>query len=489
MKRDRVWVRDTLEPFLRQHLESRDLIVGIIENVDEAETAIRQPETLALYWGVDSPLTKAGENFKARQILERVASQAILFGVFVGFVVNEADPERKGRAWVAKEADASATVAGEVPPTVFRPAVIDGSIGADSVAQLCLRHPPERHWRAVELVKHDTSVELEFEECPEDRALIQRAFSDCDTIEVKLLQRRRDGETARRVYQVWPRRASKDIIPYIVKTGPAEKMYRELGNASIACRDHTPFTYFPPFAEDRIVTGTSRIALVSNFVDRAILLEDYIATHSPAVAIASLFDGPLRCWQMAYRKERIRVGKYALSEGICRNFSGPYQSAYNAVRRKTPNVPSPKTLLGRLRSGPSRYVKMCMAHGDLHLGNVFIRENSVDPVLIDFNRAGTAPASRDAAELEVSLAFAKAKNIAPLSSEEIAQIFSPPLLNKSVLTRRASPRLLAIEQVRRQISGSTNEMAYREMVAAHCLYFAGKKNPDAYRAAWKLLNA
>jgi hypothetical protein len=487
--RDRVCLGAGLEPVLKDALVGRDLVPVPAPTFAEIADAVNDPKARAIVLRVVEPRKRPRQHRDLQRLLEQVAPVAIQRGMMVAIVV---EGDRDERAFAAEAADASATELGLVEGGVFRPVVTSFGPDMSELAQQLVRHEPGRPWRDISVVDDDHASQEDkdalaaaLKDCPEDKRLLQRAFSDCHRIGVRLLRTNREG----RVYEVWPGRESEpDVVPFIVKTGPAAQADEELGKTLLACGDQMPFPYFPPLARDREVSGETRKALVSHFVDRAMLLEVYIENHSPAVAITSLFDGPLRCWRAAPRREPFKIGKFVKQNGLVRQAPASFRVAYRAAVLVDPAVPQPAELLKRLRQAPRREVAYCFSHGDLHTQNVFVRENSVDVVLIDFNRAGDAPASRDPAELEASLAFGPAKiSGRAITHDVVRNLLRRPLLSQPALPRRSHRRALAIEQVRRQINGMVGEDEYAEMLAAHCLWYAARGNGEAYLAAARLL--
>jgi hypothetical protein len=107
--------------------------------------------------------------------------------------------------------------------------------------------------------------------------------------------------------------------------------------------------------------------------------------------------------------------------------------------------------------------------------------------MIDFARADPeGPASRDPAELEVSLAFGCDARSGPPRKDRDA-LYTGDLLKFHAIGRNAHPCISAIEQIRRQIGRMVPEDEYRIMVAAHCLFYAKKGNAEAYAAANRLV--
>lgn len=483
--RPRVYLSDTLPAEISMELTARSLLpLPQSTTLANLQAAIDDPACRALLVHIQNPTTNLTAAALLDTVLDQLAGPALDNGVLTTLVVEgvAADQAAVIRAVYARFSG----LKGSVDTFRYRPNIIAWTVGGGGpIAQTCAAHPPSLPWRdvPVEIGPAGASVPAE------DQRLLQRAFSDCDGLQVRLLQSRTARIGKVNIYRVQPRQTGlPEPIPFIVKIGHPEVIDSEEGNTNLACGDHTPYPYFPPLAPERFVSGRDRRALVSHFIDRAILFERYIQSHSPGMAVASLFDGPLRCWRSHGRTETIEIGRYALKKGIVWRGAERYRRAHRAADRRQPGVRTPGQLIADLEAGPSLDVYICGSHGDLHLKNLFVRENSVEIVLIDFNRAGEAPASRDPAELEVSLAFSPPEDGAePLNPALLQALYTGPLLVRRDLARQSHPRALAIEQVRRQAAGSVTEAEYQVMVAVHCLYYARKGNADAYLAADRLI--
>jgi Phosphotransferase enzyme family len=398
-------------------------------------------------------------------------------GLLVTFIAEREDTAARAIEWLSKNyaPDASGN------DQRFRPNLYPGeSTNPAKLAQDYARHDPHRSGTdaALEVIGKPPVL------LKEDAVLLRRAFSEFKKIQVERLQRRDSRGSAGVVYRV---RVQDDAVAgpvsFVVKTLPFSGADAERGIYENFVPKNTPFSNVPPLISDRCVTTSCRSCVVTQFVDRAILFEAYIETHSPALAIASLFDGPLRCWRSRIRRQEASLGDLAL-EIVSAN-PAVYEKVYKrALAMKA--VGTPADLIARIRATPRIDVSWCFSHGDLHLRNIFVKEGSSDVVLIDLNRAGDHPASRDPAELDAALAFSGVTGAAPLHST-IARLYRPPLLEPQPLCRPEPARALAIEQLRRQVVGSTTEAEYRVMLAAHCLYWARKGVVDAYIAADELI--
>jgi len=316
----------------------------------------------------------------------------------------------------------------------------------------------------------------------EDKFLIQRAFSDCDSI---VLQKLASGKS---VYRVDARRIPEPHpVPFLVKLDNREKIEKERGNIEELCADRVSFPFVPPLIPQRSASGEKRSALVSHFVDRATLLANYAEKNNINRVILSVFDDALRVWRSHPTKRQYRIGRYALYEKRIASASpADYDSAYNDAK-ESGSIIAPQDLLKKLRKLPSIEVNEVCSHGDLHLRNVFVRQSG-EVVLIDFLRSGGAPSSRDPAELECAIAFDPAVGPA-INFEKLEAAYSTPLLPPQSPLRANDHRLDAICQVRRQMGSIVGDIEYQIMVAAHLLWWAAapRHNAIAYRLAERLI--
>jgi hypothetical protein len=118
-----------------------------------------------------------------------------------------------------------------------------------------------------------------------------------------------------------------------------------------------------------------------------------------------------------------------------------YGTAFEKVRRLRAAVRNPGRLIEDLDHELRLDVWVGRSHGDLHLKNLRVRDNTAEMVMIDFACAKSeAPVSYDAAELEVSLAFGKpVPGEQPLSPEQLDQLYRDRLFATRPSERNATP--------------------------------------------------
>lgn len=333
-----------------------------------------------------------------------------------------------------------------------------------------LEHEPGPAWRNLDI---GPGADVE------DKPLIQRAFSDCETLSVRKIM------PNKRIYRVDAMRpTAPHPVPFLIKLDTFDRIASERGNIEL-CADTIPFPFVPPMIPQRYTPGAGQSALVSHFVERALLLSDYAKSHNLNRAVLSIFDDALRVWRSHAILASYMLGEYVLETvRIIKSAPQDYLAAYANLPNAT-NVPGPDILLDKLRKMPSVELYEVCSHGDLHLKNVFVRQSG-EVVLIDFLRSGIAPASRDPAELECSISLDP--DAGPLlDKKSLSELYAPPLLPPKVMPKPGNPRFDAVCQVRMQMGPIVGEIEYQLMVATHLLWWARKKNPEAYRLAARLI--
>jgi hypothetical protein len=260
---------------VEQELRARDLDVHRAMTVADAREKVAQ--------GARAIVSTVGNE---RQMRERLAltEAALRNGALLHFI-GVSDQEK---ATAEPLLEPLTTRRQGLPPSILFTPYQAGK--AASVAQSCVRRQPGRE--AVSNERLTIGVDPEDTPEGEDEYLIRRAFNDCAQLTLRALL----GGTMKSGpwWVTAERRVGPHPADFVVKTGPIQDIVNEINKTREFCGDHMPFPYHPPIIEDRCVVGDRRAAAVFSFVDRAVLFSSYIRTHSPAVAIASIFDGPLR---------------------------------------------------------------------------------------------------------------------------------------------------------------------------------------------------
>ena len=323
----------------------------------------------------------------------------------------------------------------------------------------------------------------------QDEIIIQRAFNEFESINLEYLTGGQSG--AKGPWLVSGQRpGGREFVKFVIKTGSIRRIKEEIDTMSTDCLNHIPFPHFPPLIADRCVVSSQKRAIVSMFVDRAILFENYILTHSPTLAIAALFDGPFRLWRAGVgRPEPVKIGPLFQTRGIIPKNPEGLNIAWQEAKKCVSTVLSPAEMLDRLLNHAPVEVYKVVSHGDLHLRNIFVRQNNTEIILIDFSKSTEDPASREAATLDVSLAFdiPERERERPSNGLCLDLLYQTPLFGCHV-TSQMCKRAEAIEQLRKQISNTVSETEYRLAVASSLLWHAhNRRNSIAYLCASRII--
>jgi uncharacterized protein associated with vWA-MoxR-VMAP ternary system len=236
--------------------------------------------------------------------------------------------------------------------------------------------------------------------------LLRRAFYDFESITVRRLY---GGKSADATFQVYanPKRpaAGPQPMPFFVKIGTWEaKLDQERVNYLDRAQPFIPFHLRPSLNRDRMIKGLRLSALVSDFVDNAIPLRTALKLGHGDGVLFSLFEHTLRGLRShtesatsTVQTLRVFVDKRVRSQEIP---SERIDEAKNLGLTKLPTEIEQELI--SIAGG--RSARWGFYHGDLHAGNVMVRNR--DAILIDFgSMEGFGPLAADPAILEVSLLF------------------------------------------------------------------------------------
>ena len=245
----------------------------------------------------------------------------------------------------------------------------------------------------------------------------------------------------------------------VLKTGGIREISEEIFVMETRCFNHIPFRHYPPVVQERCVTGATKRAIVSMYVEKATTLEEYILTHPPDAVIGDIFDGPLKLWRRGVGSEAVRIGELYRTRGVIPDQAWKIKEIWAETRKAAADVLKYDQLYGLFISHVPVDVQQVDAHGDLHLRNIFVHDKSGDVLLIDFGKSSPAPASYDPATLDVSLAFDIPEHqaaAAGVSDEQRLELYRPPLLEARPL-ENAGHRIAAILALRRKIRDSVSK--------------------------------
>jgi hypothetical protein len=330
-------------------------------------------------------------------------------------------------------------------------------------------------------------------EAPAAQLLLRRAFHDLTSVSLELLS---GGKSGASVWRACP--SSADLghrsLPFVVKVHTREKMHAERSNYSIV-RNAVESHLYAPLYEDRCVSGDALSLVAYDVVERAIPFRASLPS-APEVLITSLFAQTLRGFRArATECQRPLVSEFEQGRLKALNWSAALEEAAEQARITTPSAPSVAGLRSLATTLPPMAFVSATVHGDLHGGNLFVRANSPDVLMIDYGSVlNDAPVVADPACLEVSLSFPAVVDSTsdPLglghpSEEWLRAIYRYPLDPPGVPSLSGSNGWLpqAIRTIRLQArADDPRPTAYAVAIASYLLRFASHDDsaPLAQRA-------
>jgi len=338
-----------------------------------------------------------------------------------------------------------------------------------------------------------------------DIILLRRAFNGFTKIVLEQQAGGRSEECS--VWRVAAFKGDRSCEPFVAKAAKRSTLEVEYRTYQDFVRENVSFPFFAPFVESRRVKGATRTLLVSMFIARAHRLDEYLVSGNNAeLVLSSVFSVALRGWRSKARLVHgASIPRIYVERQI--NAAKPTQSRYDEIpipellpdpaslhsafmlaRNSQARLPDPAALWNHLRSMEPFDYRECLAHGDMNVRNIFVRDNSVDTVLIDFSHSGQDhPMARDLAKLETSIAITvpdlRKKS---LTQAHLTQLYRRPLLPPNDIDD-ADPRVCAVRQLRRHACGEGITSAeYEVLTACHLLRFASRPATEATAAPTKL---
>ena len=328
-----------------------------------------------------------------------------------------------------------------------------------------------------------------------DDILLRRAFNGCTRIVLKEEEPGRSAESHVWRVEVYKENNAFACEPFVAKTGRRGDLGLEHNNYRDFVYEYMAFPFRAPLVESRWAEGSSRAVLVSMFVGRSQRLDHFLTNAAnPELVISALFTVALGRWRSMGRDVVASVGKAYVDEqkrGTDSRYPVPAmlpskQSLVRAFRqaKKSSTDALPPTGLWKILSRQKKFAhRVCLAHGDLNVGNVFVRWNAVDTILIDFSHSGrTEPLARDLSKLDTSIALRALDGCKePLATDVLCKVFSVPLLPPNDLpSTHDDGRLGAIRQIRRHACGEgISDQEYTTVTACHLLKFASQPPSSA----------
>lgn len=225
--------------------------------------------------------------------------------------------------------------------------------------------------------------------------LMRRAFWNCAELH---LIRADDGHSGVYVYRAyaeleegllgrWP-------LPYFVKIGNRQKIFKEFENYEGQVDPYIPFHLGPHLVRERCCLGAHDGVIVGDFVEESESLSVCAQAGRAATAIACLFDRTLRGWHRFAREETWKPSTAMRLPGEIDTTRVKRAMTLGASK-------SLKDLQAILDALPARPLLVGPIHGDLHASNVRVRGG--EAIVIDFLASKPGPLLRDPATLEASL--------------------------------------------------------------------------------------
>lgn len=337
----------------------------------------------------------------------------------LGLITSVLSSEQRDTDYIIKFRDAALGSNRNDSASKFEWAVCDRIEAVHEVAEKLARHEPGPTLGNVAIRTLDTKLRLE----AGTEALLKRAFWDCDTIVVEQLQ---GGKTAKETFRVFasikgPLHGPQPL-PFFVKIGTPLSIEEEKENYKERAEPFIPFHLRPTLNTSRCVSTATSAALVCDFVGNAVPIRTAWLNSQGDGTVFSLFEVTLRGLRghtarapkepgnvTAFLKERVRAGKIA-SEA-----HGPARIARAkelGLSRDPEQIEAALLALSvDIKSRRGTY------HGDLHCGNVMVRNH--DAIVIDFgSMRDFGPITADPSILEVSLLFGTDASDDPAEFEE-----------------------------------------------------------------------
>lgn len=245
---------------------------------------------------------------------------------------------------------------------------------------------------------------------PEDDALLRRAFSDCSHV---YLHRLDDGKSYADVFRAHVRfdRMASNVgagdaplmLPFLLKFDDRAAIDSECKNIHKFVLPHVPFSQRPNIDQERSLLGADRGILVCDFVEEAVPLAKLCDQSIGRGAIYSLFDDAMKSWRRHAVGDQTPTGGFPeLMPDLIRE--GAIDVDIRSRAAKFGLLAEPEQLVARLAVASRFNFRLGTIHGDLHPGNVMVRNG--EAILIDFaNIWERAPLIADLACLEVAICF------------------------------------------------------------------------------------
>jgi len=303
--------------------------------------------------------------------------------------------------------------------------------------------PSPCNWREIaNIVKNNpagaapngtTRIIGDKEQSDERRLLIQRAFHDCEKVDLIPLGNGMSGVDTYRVYAELQGGVVPSHWPYVyfVKLGNREAIAKEYYNYRESAMGHVPFHLGPRLKLDRCALGYEFGILVSDYVTGAETLKDCARDGRAATAVGNLFSTTIASWRSG-----AEVVDLSLVATLEKHFPKAIPDHRRPLMTRYGAALDIDRLLTQFQGIDSRPVLMGVIHGDLHATNVLVRGS--DSIIIDFEKIEmNEPVLFDAASLEAGLfidGFIGDRRSGEEVMRSIEQLYSVAALNGEMLT-------------------------------------------------------
>jgi len=235
-----------------------------------------------------------------------------------------------------------------------------------------------------------------------ETTLLQRSFSDCESVVIRRLV---DQGFSARVYLAYPR-FGLDVqrarsLPFLVKFDKTKDIERELNYYETYVNHYVPFNLRPNLDRSRCFLSGDLGILVANYVDRAVPLLEAVDKGTGPNAIHCLFEESLDQW---FRNSERRDGspiKTLLTLFDREKFEKNPEVLQTAAELGP--TAKPTELVESLQAIRCEFYLYGMSHRDLHARNVLVKGS--DAIVIDFSKCDSGPILVDLATLDVTIAF------------------------------------------------------------------------------------
>ena len=328
------------------------------------------------------------------------------------------------------------------------------------------------------------------------RFLLSRAFHDCSKLIVDPLP----GGRAARVYRVQALLDRSVVgphpLPFFAKAHFRNAITDELDRYREFVAGFVPGHLHPRIDERRCVEGATESLLVGGFVESSESLMNAVARGMGEGPLHSLFAHALRGWHtQAFASEARDMRLIDSLEW--RDLD--VRSEIVKLARPLGLQEEAARLIALLHTRPPIRHRVGPIHGDLHAGNVQVRNG--EAILIDFRSTRSGPITADLAALETSIAFDRFAHASGSIAwtKVIDDLYTPANIDRppEPLLSHCSEAWLwgALRHIRQQASFLvTHPHEYRELLTLYllrraCFRIERDHEGDDYRRAYALVLA